>query len=150
MPAHRRKSNGNAAASCGTEQWTFLFSQSETTFLTTGQKCSQSRWQFALVTSICMKTQAERALDYRAKWVHLPSSLGESCLPEVFVVTISNSVEWSDVKSLSCVQLFAIPWTVAYQASPMGFSRQEYWSGLPFPSPEDLPHPGIELGSPAM
>jgi len=42
------------------------------------------------------------------------------------------------VKSLSCVQLFATPRTVAYQALPsMGFSRQEYWSGLPFPSPKD-------------
>ena len=52
------------------------------------------------------------------------------------------------VKSLSCVQLFAIPWTVAYLAPPsMGFSRQEYWSGLPFLSPEDLPNPGIELRS---
>ena len=40
------------------------------------------------------------------------------------------------VKSLSRVQLFSTPWTVAYQASAsMGFSRQEYWSGLPFPSP---------------
>ena len=49
------------------------------------------------------------------------------------------------VKSLSRVQLFATPWTVAYQASPsMGFSRQEYWSGLPFPSPGDLPNLGIE------
>ena len=43
------------------------------------------------------------------------------------------------------------PWTVAHQASPsMGFSRQEYWSGLPFPSPGDLPNPGIELRSPAL
>ena len=49
------------------------------------------------------------------------------------------------VKSLSRVQLFATPWTVAYQAPPsMGFSRQEYWSGLPFPSPGDLLNPGIE------
>ena len=49
------------------------------------------------------------------------------------------------VKSLSCVRLFAIPWTVVYQASlSMGFSRQEYWSGLPFPSPGDLPDPGIK------
>ena len=49
------------------------------------------------------------------------------------------------VKLLSRVQLFATPWTVAYQAPPpMGFSRQEYWSGLPFPSPGDLPNPGIE------
>ena len=55
------------------------------------------------------------------------------------------------VKSLSHVQLFATPRTVAYQASPsMGFSRQEYWSGLPFPSPGDLPDPGIEPGSPAL
>ena len=55
------------------------------------------------------------------------------------------------MKLLSCVQLFAIPWTVAYQAPPsMGFSRQEYWSGLPFPSPGDLPDPGIEPGSPAL
>ena len=45
----------------------------------------------------------------------------------------------------------ATPWTVAYQASPsMGFSRQEYWSGLPFPSPGGLPDPGIEPGSPAL
>ena len=49
------------------------------------------------------------------------------------------------VKSLSCVRLFATPWTVAYQAPPsMGFSRQECWSGLPFPSPGDLPDPRIE------
>ena len=55
------------------------------------------------------------------------------------------------VKSLSRVQLFAIPWTVAYQASPsMGFSRQEYWSGLSFPSPGDLPDPGIKPGSPTL
>ena len=40
---------------------------------------------------------------------------------------------------------------VAYQATPsMGFSRQEYWSGMPFPSPGDLPNPGIELGFPAF
>ena len=43
------------------------------------------------------------------------------------------------------------PWTVAHHAPPsMGFSRQEYWSGLPFPPPEDLPNPGIEPGSPAF
>ena len=53
------------------------------------------------------------------------------------------------VKSLSRVWLFVTPWTVAYQAPPsMGFSRQEYWSGLPFPSPGDLPDSGIEPRSP--
>ena len=51
------------------------------------------------------------------------------------------------VKLLSSFWLLAIPWTVACQAPPsMGFSRQEYWSGLPFPSPGDLPNPGIEPG----
>ena len=55
------------------------------------------------------------------------------------------------ITSHSHVRLFVTPWTVAYQASPsMGFSRQEYWSGLPFPSPGDLPNPGIEPGSPAL
>ena len=55
------------------------------------------------------------------------------------------------VKSFSRVPLFATPWTVACQAPPsMGFSRQEYWSGLPFPSPEDHPNLGIEPGSPAL
>ena len=57
-----------------------------------------------------------------------------------------NSV--SEMKSLRHVRLFATPWTVACQAPPsMGFSRQECWSGLPFPSPRDLPNPGIEPGS---
>ena len=55
------------------------------------------------------------------------------------------------MKSLSRVRLFETPWTVAYQAPPsMGFSRHEYWSGLPFPSPGDLPDPGIEPGSPTF
>ena len=59
------------------------------------------------------------------------------------------SVTWSEVKSLSRVRLFVTPWTVAYQAPPsMGFSRQEYWSGVPFPSPGDLPNSGIEPWSP--
>ena len=55
------------------------------------------------------------------------------------------------MKLLSRVRLFAIPWTVAHQASlSMGFSRQEYWSGLPFPFPGGLPDPGIEPRSPTL
>ena len=62
-----------------------------------------------------------------------------------------NEVKWSEVKLLRPVRLFATPWTVAYWAPlSMGFSRQEYWSGLPFLSPEDLPDPGIEPGSAAL
>ena len=66
-------------------------------------------------------------------------------------VSESERKKEKEVKSLSRVWLFATPWTVAYQASPsMGFSRQECWSGLPFPSPGDLPDPGIEPESPAL
>ena len=55
------------------------------------------------------------------------------------------------VKLLSYVRLFVTPWTVAFQAPPsMGFSRQEYLNGLPFPFPGDLPNPGIEAGSPSL
>ena len=54
-------------------------------------------------------------------------------------------------RSLSCVLLFVTPWTVAYQAPlSMGFPKQEYWSGLSFPPPGDLPYPGIELRSPTL
>ena len=66
-------------------------------------------------------------------------------------VYIRSTYVLTEVKSLSHVRLFAIPWTVAYQASlSMGFSRQEYWSELPFPSPGDLPDPGIKPRSPTF
>ena len=63
----------------------------------------------------------------------------------------SKPPEKPKVKSLSCVRLFATPRTEAYQAPlSMGFSRQEYQSGLPVPSPGDLPDPGIKPGSPTL
>ena len=62
-----------------------------------------------------------------------------------------NAGGFTSCVSLSRVQPFGIPWTVAHQAPlSMGFSRQEYWSGLPFPSPGDLPSPGIKPESPAL
>ena len=52
---------------------------------------------------------------------------------------------------LNCVSLFATPWTVAHQALlSRGFSRQEYWSDFPFPSPRDIPDPGIKPGYPTL
>ena len=55
------------------------------------------------------------------------------------------------VKSFSRVRLFETPWTEAHQAPlSMEFSRQEYWNGLPFASPGDLPDPSIEPGSPTV
>ena len=57
----------------------------------------------------------------------------------------------SKCQSLSHVRLFVTPWTAAHQApQSMRFSRQGYWSGFPFPSPGDLPNPGIKPGSPAL
>ena len=57
----------------------------------------------------------------------------------------------NDAESLSRVRLFGTPWTIAHQAPlSMEFSRQEYWSGLPFPPPGDLPDTGIEPVSPAL
>ena len=78
-----------------------------------------------------------------------------------FELTLFNSMtfqwlliaQWLTVKmkSLSCVGLFAASWTVSCQAPPpMRFSRQGYWSGLPSPSPEDLPDPGIKPRSSAL
>ena len=64
---------------------------------------------------------------------------------------VLSSAVLTEVKSLSRVRLFATPWTIAYKAPlSLEFSRQEYWSGLPFPSPGDLPHPGIEPRYPTL
>ena len=93
------------------------------------------------------------------EWVPYPFSRGSSCprnhwgllhcMQILYQLSYQGVSEWE--KSLSHVQLFATPWTVTHQAPPsMGFSRQEYWSGLPFPSPGDLPNPGIEPRSPAL
>ena len=69
----------------------------------------------------------------------LTSSLLQSGKASVLVVHVNS------------LRLFAGSWTVACQAPlSMGFSRQEHWNGLPFPSPEDLPDPGTEPGSPTL
>ena len=68
-------------------------------------------------------------------------------------MALSCMCVWVRAQSLSCVRIFATPWTVALQALlSKEFSRQEYWSGLPFPTPEDLPNPGIKptLPSPSL
>ena len=80
----------------------------------------------------------------------VPIYMSTSNMTAFFPMSFLNML-WSEVKLLSCVRLFVTPWTIAHQALPsMGFSRQEYWSGLPFPSPGDLPNPGIKPGSPAL
>ena len=84
----------------------------------------------------------------------LPARLGDPGGQEPGLPHVPLASDWHverKVKSLSRVQLFATPWTVSYQAPlSMEFSRREYWSGLPFASPGDLPDSGIELMSPAL
>ena len=82
-------------------------------------------------------------------WSRLLTLVGHFC--ENLIEKNSSKHKSQKVKLLSRVRLFATPWTVAHQAPPsMGFSRQEYWSGMPFPSPGDLPGPGIEPRSLAL
>ena len=75
--------------------------------------------------------------------------------PPEMLETWIRSLGWEDPlekgKAIhSSILAWRIPWTVAHQAPPMEFSRQEYHSGLPFPSPGDLPNPGMEPRSPAL
>ena len=75
--------------------------------------------------------------------------IGNLYLPLSFAVNLKMLYKCVPAQSLSHVWLFATPWTVARQAPlSMGFPRQEYWSGLPFPSPGDLPNPRIKPSSP--
>ena len=85
-------------------------------------------------------------------WGIKPGSLRTPALAGGFFTTRASwEAPESESEVAESLRLFATPWTVAYQVPPsMGFSRQEYWSGLPFPSPGDLLSPGIEPLSPAL
>ena len=105
-------------------------------------------------------------MHWRRKWQPTPVFLpGESQGQGVWWATVSGVAQsrtqlkrlssnssrfgWSFVLTLSCVQLFVTLWTVAHEAPlSMGYLRQEYWSGLPFPSPGNFPDPGMESMSP--
>ena len=84
--------------------------------------------------------------------MHFRIPLAALCTAHWTATVISqHSSSHKHLKSLNHIPLFATPWTAAYQVPPsIGFSRQEHWSGLPFPSSGDLPNPGIEPRSPAL
>ena len=87
------------------------------------------------------------------QWAHVPMSSAEEDhrLRSSVGLDTQRKKERKRSHSVGCIRLFATPWTVAHQAPlSMGFSRQDYWSGLRFHSPGDLPDPGIEPGSPAL
>ena len=87
-----------------------------------------------------MYLSAKRAIQCHMLWCLEPGTLSMS----ISLVFIPSS-------RFSCVQIFASLWTLALQDPlSMGFSRQEYWNGLPYPHPGDLPDPGIKLTSPCL
>ena len=102
----------------------------------------------------CMKVKSESEVAQSCPTLSDPMdcSLSGSSVHGIFEARV---LEWGAIVfssvSVSCVQFFATSRTVAHQAPlSMEFSRQEYWSGLQFPSPEDLSNSGIEPGSPAL
>ena len=101
--------------------------------------------QFLLMSFLCSRI-LQGYITFTVVFLLSKCLLSTCCPPGTMLI-----VKESEVKSLSRVRLCATPWTVAHQAPPsMGFSRQGNWSGLPFPSPGDLPDSGIELRSPAL
>ena len=124
-------------------------------------------WSFSL--SISPSKEHPGLISFRMDWLNLLAVQGASILQcsAFFTVQLSHPYMTTGKTisltrrtfvgkvqtnvSLSRIRLFVTPWIVAYQAPlSMGFSRQEYWSGLPFPSPGNLPHPGIEPRSPTL
>ena len=101
-----------------------------------------------MVISICKCFQCHQN-SARQVWSKARQWVGLTACPQAFLGTVCGLVHRSSLSGFSCVWLFVIPWTIAHQAPPsMELSRQEYWSGLPFPTPGDLPDPGIEPKSP--
>ena len=99
------------------------------------QRNVQDRKRYPFLTVLCLLGEAYG-------W-----SLGGGT-EDVWITYRATLWKW---KSLSCVSLFSMPWTVAHQAPlSVEFCRQEYWSGWPFPSPGDLPNPEIEPRSPTL
>ena len=96
----------------------------------------------------CFSSSLGNAFHYDHIHVHIPGCMHVLGGPKRSLRVFHR---WMMVESLSCVWFFATPWSVALQAPlSMGLSRQEYRSGLPFPSLWDLPDPGIEPRSPAL
>ena len=111
----------------------------------------KNTFEYLLCDSNCSRYYLHILMNLICKQPHEVGTIIQHFIGQQIEKQIKQFALKVKVKSLSRVQLFVTPWTIAYRAPPsMGFSRQEHLSGLPFPSPEDLPDPGLESGSPAM
>ena len=120
----------------------------------TEEACSQASEDFLNFLAGCgYKASREKAqlCQQPVRYLGLIISEGGRKTTPMLVFSWMLYSHYNNNNSLIRVRLFATPWTVAYQAPPStGFSRQKYWSGLPFPSPGNLPDPGIEPRSPTL
>ena len=100
--------------------------------------------------SLCRPREATvRTGHETTDWFQIGKGVHQGCILSPCLFNLY--AKWSEVKSLSRVWLFVTPWTVAHQAPlSIEFSRQEYWSGLPFLPPGDIHNPGIEPRSPTL
>ena len=101
-----------------------------------------------MVISICKCSQCHQKSG-RQVWSRARQWVGLTAWAQAFLGTDCGLVHRNSLRGFSRVRLFVIPWTIAHQAPPsMELSRQEYQSGLPFPTPGDLPNPGIQPKGP--
>ena len=137
----KKKVSGKVPGPCYNHWDLFMFHWSY------GFYCFSAFWLGSSEVIASKKCCASRSVVSNSLWL-------KDCSPpcsSIHGILQARILEWVKAKLFSPVWLFATPWTVAHQAPPsMGFSRQEYWSRLPFPSPGDLPNPGIEPRSPAL
>ena len=104
--------------------------------------CFQGKLFSNIVIQVCDPTSNAEEAEVEGFYENLQDLL--ELTPQKNVLSL-----WNEEKLLNCVWLFVTPRTVDYHAPPsMGFSRQEYWSGLPFPSPEIFPTQGLNPGLP--
>ena len=109
------------------------------------------RWLNGVTDSMDMNLgRLQEIVEDRGAWCAAVHGVTKSGTQFGYQTKIMKQKRKRKVKLLSHVWLFATLWTVAYLLRPWGFSRKEYWSGLLFPSPEDLPDPEIEPGSPSL
>ena len=152
---HEGKSQGLLAGEGKVEEESFSFMPSSVP----GALCERNKliswWVIALLP---LRRQVKWRISSKSKIILLRKLYFQNCFKGNFIADLGHTFRTTTcvcvcvcVQSLSCVWLFVTPWTVAHQAPlSIELSRQEHWSGLPFPSPGDLPDPKTEPRPPGI